>query len=231
MKTIRLVTIIGLMLALSSAQANTFTFYLDTVITGDTPSGTAPWLTATFVDWLTDGSLAVGQVQLTMSASGLTGGEDVTTWLFNLDPTLTPSLLSFVRVSGTGPSAANTNVLTSVDGQNTGACCGAYDIEFDFPPPPGTQAARFNAGESLVYSMTYSGGGTFNATSFNVTDPDKGYFTAAHVQDTTGPAGSTKITGDTFPPEEVVPEPSFYLTIAPGMLGLMYMAYRRRRAA
>ncbi len=122
------------------------------------PDGPAPYATATFDDGGTAGS-----VTLTMTVAGTVDGADVTAMFFNLDPTLDPTLLTFNRDGGTGPAAATTNILTGVDAYRAGGD-GYYDIVFDFPPPPGNDAAKFNAGEDLVYTITGTG---ITADSFN----------------------------------------------------------------
>src|SRR5262245_8490405 len=60
---------------------------------GQTPAGPPPFVTATFED------SAPGHVQLTLSASNLVGREIVGRWLFNVDPVLDPTQLTFTAVN------------------------------------------------------------------------------------------------------------------------------------
>jgi len=183
------------------------------------PDGPAPYATATFDDGGTAGS-----VTLTMSVAGTVDGADVTAMFFNLDPTLDPTLLTFTRDGGTGPATATTNILTGVDAYRAGGD-GYYDIVFDFPPPPGNNAARFNAGEDLVYTITGTG---ITADSFNFfgePGPGEGnpgpYLSVARFQ-STGPdqEGSDWV--------GAVPVPAAVWLFGSGLLGLVGIARRRR---
>ena len=63
----------------SKAEASVITFDFDIEFSGATaPEGPAPWLTATFDDKGTPGS-----VELAMSTAGLVEAEYVNEWLFN----------------------------------------------------------------------------------------------------------------------------------------------------
>ena len=79
------------------AQAS---FELGTVLGGDTPTSTAPWLTVTFTD-----SLA-GQVTLTLQSHLDSASEFFGEVAFNLDPAFDPASLSFVQLSGSFPQGA-----------------------------------------------------------------------------------------------------------------------------
>jgi len=214
----------------ASASAAIITIDLDTEFSGaDEPEGPTPWLTATFDDEVVGG----GTVRLTMSASGLVEQEFVDDWLFNLDPSLDPTLLSFsvVGTPGSTPNSISTGVNAFMaDGD------GNFDIEFDFPPPPGSFAALFTTGEAVVYDITYGGVG-FNANSFNTGSfPGGGngtFDSAAHVQSIDSPAGENAgsgwIGGDA--PGEV-PEPaSLVICSLLFSFGAVGLRYRRSHAA
>ena len=97
--------LLALSLVPMAAQATIVKFSLDYEFSGATqPAGsTLPWLTATFDDENTPGT-----VLLTMYASGLVADEYINDWLFNFDTTnFEIGLLSFSRESGTAPSRIN----------------------------------------------------------------------------------------------------------------------------
>jgi hypothetical protein len=181
----------ALLLAFGTASAATLTLNFDNSFGNPTDPGTAPpdglnWLTAEFVD------VAPGEVTLTMTV-GPIGIGDVTEIYFNLDPTMDSADLTFTRVDGTGPTVADTTIYTdsdnSVDPNLQADGDGVYDVMFDFAKSP--QSARFNAGETLVYTITDVSDllitNSFNHLSAPSLDPlsTKGPFVAAaKVQDT-----------------------------------------------
>ncbi len=184
------------------------------------PRARAPWLTATFTD------IAAGNVRLEILAGGLSGLESVDGLYFNLDPLLSPLTLSFVRdAASTGPTAGNIDIGVGVDAFRADGD-GFYDILFGLPPPPGSQAARFTAGESLIYQISTPG---LSAASFlwlSTPGPGGGpgpQIAAAHIQQIGGSADSGWV-GATV---STVP--------LPGALGLLFAglatfsAVRRRR--
>lgn len=142
-----------------AASAGTITFDYVVSFGAVTPDGPAPYVTSTFDD---EGS--PGTVLLTMTVAATLGGADVSGMYFNFDPSLDPTSLVFSRISGTGPAAVHTTILTGADAFQADGD-GEYDILFDLPPPPGNNSKRFNAGEDLVYEI--SGIGTLTASSFN----------------------------------------------------------------
>jgi hypothetical protein len=158
-----------------------------------------------------------------MSVAASVNLADVTQMYFNLDPSLDPTSLSFTRDSGSGPTAANTSIQTGTDAFKAGGD-GLYDILFDFPPSTGQQAARFNAGEDLVYTITGTG---ITADSFNFfATPDGGfgpYLSAAKFQDT----GPGQLDSDWV---GAVPIPAAVWLFSSGLLGLFGIA-RRKKAA
>lgn len=203
--------------AASPLQAATVTFNYDQSFGAVSPDGPAPWATAVFDDGGTAGS-----VTLTMSVAASVNLADVTQMYFNLDPFLDPTSLMFARTGGTGPTAANTSIQTGVDNFQADGD-GQYDILFDFPPPPGQQAGRFNSGEFLTYDIT--GIGTLTANDFNfLATPGGGfgpYLSVARFQDT-GPSqeGSDWV--------GAVPIPAAVWLFGSGLLGLVGIARRKR---
>jgi hypothetical protein len=198
------------------AQAATVTFNYDLSFGAVAPDAPAPYATAV----LDDGGSA-GSVTLTMSVAGTVGGADITQMYFNLDPALDPTLLSFIRTGGTGPTAANTSISTGTDEYKADGD-GLYDILFEFPPPPGSDAAKFNAGEDLVYDITGIG---LTASSFNFfSRPDGGtgpFRSVARFQ-------STGSDGEGSDWVAAAPVPAAVWLFGSGLLGLVGVARRKR---
>ena len=201
------------------ATAATVTFEYTESFGAVSPDGPAPWATAIF----DDGGVS-GSVTLTMSV-GSVGEADVTAMYFNLDPSLDLTSLSFNRDSGTGPTAGNTTISTGIDAFGPLGGDGFYDIEFDFPPPPGQQAARFNAGENLIYTIT---GTDITAYSFNV------FGTPGPGEGNAGPFLSVARFQSTGPDQSgsdwvgAVPVPAAVWLFGSGLLGLVGVARRKR---
>lgn len=217
----RLIVALVLGLAwMTSANADVVKLDFSNVFSGVAPAGAAPWLTATFTD------IAAGSVRLEILADGLSGLESVDGLYFNLDPLLSPLALSFVRdAASTGPTAANIDIGVGVDAFRADGD-GFYDILFGLPPPPGSQAARFTAGESLIYLISTPGLSAASFAWLSTPGPGGGpgpQIAAAHIQQIGGSADSGWV-GATV---SAVP--------LPGALGLLFAglatlsAVRRRR--
>ncbi|HMQ16165.1 MAG TPA: hypothetical protein PKC49_09345, partial [Phycisphaerae bacterium] len=133
-------------------------FELSIEFSGATPpAGAAPWLTATFDDGGTPGS-----VDLTLETTNLVSNEFVFSWLFNLDPVLDPTSLSFSAPSKTG-AFTDPVINTGVDAFMADGD-GKFDIEVVFNSAGGP-ANRFGAGDSVKYTITGIAGLT--AASFD----------------------------------------------------------------
>lgn len=204
----------------AAASAALLSFDLGFEFSGGTdPAGPSPWATATF----DDDTGNPNTVDVTLSTAGLVADEFISNWVFNFDPALDPTLLTFAVVDNSA-SAAGVNFGVDAfkpDGD------GFFDIEFDFPPPPGNFAAKFTTGEQVIYTLIYTSPIDVSSFDFFSAPPPGGgpgpFQTAAHVQGI-GPTGSDS----GWVSEVPVPEPSTaLLLLAPGLLALG--ALRRSR--
>jgi hypothetical protein len=161
---------------ISGASASTYTYDFNNAFSGGAPSGTPPWLQASF----TDNGLPSGTVQLTVSAVNLSANESVSCWYFNLNPLLDPAALSFNAAGSTGtfdaPSVQTGANLFRAAGD------GKYDVLFTFGKTGGA-GSLFGNGDSVTFTITGIPG--LNAGDFNFLSAPAGgggpYISAAHV--------------------------------------------------
>jgi hypothetical protein len=204
-------------------EAGTISFDYDISFGTVAPDGATPYATALFDDGGTPGS-----VTLTVNVAATVGGADITDLYYNLDPTLDPTSLSIARTGGDGPSAGFP-ILTGVDAFMADGD-GMYDILMDLPPPPGNNAELFNAGETLIFTIT--GIGSLVAADFNflsAPSPSPGgagpFASVARFQSTGSNGKDSDFVGAN--PQEPIPEPSTLILLGLGSLALVV---RRRRA-
>jgi hypothetical protein len=135
----------GACLVSTGVRAGSVFFQFDDVFAGTSPTGSGPWVDATFSD------LSSGVVQLTITAEGLTGGESLSDLFFNFNPGLNPGKLSFKEVSSTGsfavPSISEGANAFKADDQ------GKYDVYFAFSQKT---AKEFDGNDSVTYDITSS---------------------------------------------------------------------------
>ena len=195
----------------SSAQAASVTFETSIEFSGGTPPAAAvPWLTATF-----DDGGSAGSVDLSLETTNLTGSEFVFEWLFNLDPALNLNSLNFsapTKIGAFTDPAINTGVdAFMADGD------GFFDIQFLFDSTD-MVPLKFGAGDAADYTIT--GIPTLTANSFNFLSASGGgqgtFPTAAKV----GGIGPDDESGWVS-----VPEPG---TLSLLLLGGLVMIRRRR---
>lgn len=187
-------------------------FDLGTTINGATPTGTPPFLTATFQ------TVAPGTVLLTMT-NNMPATNFVDNWVFNL---ATHVSLGFSHVTGVSALAATSGVDFTNGGSNMKA--GLFDIEFHYPSNT-SDPDKFDGGHSSVYQLTGIGLTESSFVALSIDDPGPphshgGWYSAAHVQGFgAGLSGSIGT-------NQVVPEPAAIASLA---FGLGALALRRRR--
>jgi hypothetical protein len=196
----------------SAASAAMITFAASFEYSGGVaPEGTPPWLTATFDDGGSPGS-----VDLTLETTNLTDNESVFVWMFNLDPDLAPNDLVFSAPVKTGAFTDPTINLGVDEFKADGD--GYFDIKFDFDQSDGAPT-RFGVGDAAEYTIT--GIPTLTAYSFDfISAPDgaPGEFPmAAHV---------AAIGPNSYSGWVSVPEPSCFLLLAAGVLGMTRRKHR-----
>jgi hypothetical protein len=203
-----------------SARGSVITFGLveEYSVAAD-PQGPKPWLTATFDDEGTPGS-----VKLTLDTTNLVGSESIKGWYFNLDPDLDPSALSFTVLNRCGTFVDPTRSLEKNAYKAGGD--GYFDILFAFTTSGGSGGdKRFGVGDSIEYSIT--GIADLAASSFYHRSADNngvskadGFYTAVHVLSIDGdPNGDSGWV--------TAPEPATVVLLGLGGVGLLLT--RRRR--
>jgi hypothetical protein len=206
-----------------SPASAAFTLNLDASYNGVTPSGTPPWLTATFTD------TGANQVTLQLD-SKLSSTEFFSDIAFNLDPAFTnPSLLSFA--DGTQPSGSNIfafDTIVTPTSQNQVAVQGlgngnGFDFKISFSTSNANSGARrFGGTKSISYIITAPG---LNENSFVFPNtPSTGSqfvgYSGAHVQGIPTGEGSGAI-------GTPVPEP---LTLLGSGIALGFGGFLKRKA-
>lgn len=206
--------VVGVIAFVLPTNARALTFELNYEFSeAQSPTGPAPWLTATFTD------IAADTVRLTMTANGLVNKEFVDEWLFNFDTnniSLNPADFTHVSSEDVGIFGP-LSVEVGVD-DFPGDGGGLYDIKFVFDNAP--PADRFDAGDSVTYDITATG---LSASSFEVLSTPHGdhgiYFSAAHIQ-AIGSGDDPQGSGWIGPKGETpIPEPTTILLVGLGLLG------------
>ena len=136
-----------LLTCVGQASAGTLTSNLSSEYTGgDPPEGATPWLTTTF-----DDGGSPGTIDLTLEANNLTDIEFIGEWLFNLDPVLDPTALSFSTMTMSEIFAAPT-INTGVDAYHA-VGDGLFALQILFANS-GDWSAKFGFGDSLTTTIS-----------------------------------------------------------------------------
>jgi hypothetical protein len=212
--------------AAADASATHVEVDINQVFSGSvTPSGSQPWLTATFDDT----GLPAGQVNVTLSVTGLVSPEKVDEWDINLDPALNPA----TDISFSGPTKVGTFDDPVV---NTGTNAfkadgdGKYDIQFMFSTSNGHE---FGPGESVSYLLTgpSSGPNQLTANSFSFLSQPAGgagpFYEAAHIL-SIGQGGNSVWASPINAP--FAPEPSALVLGLISGVAVVALRYRKRAA-
>jgi hypothetical protein len=201
----KFVTIFAVLAICGVAQAS-LNFSVGTKFNGDgTTYGSGPWVNISIVD------VAAGQVDLTITAVGLSGGEKIGELFLNLDPLLSPANLVFSGLTKTG-SFTDPTITTGINNQKADGD-GYYDIQLLFDPDGPDRA--FNGGEAVKYTVTCP---SLMASSFNFLSapPDGGgtgpFYTVVDIRSPSDVSGTTVWA--------TIPEPATMLLLGFGALAL-----------
>ena len=185
---------------------------------GTAPSGPAPWIVATFSDTSTP-----GQVQLTVTTSGLASSTKISGLYFNLDPSLSPNDLKFQSLNGAPGTISDSSLQLKENGFMADGD-GKYDILLSYP----TSGTTFHGDDTSSFDITYSGSGTFDAASFYFLSFPAGghgpFYAAAHVLDTSSTGGSGWVA-----PVAPVPLPPSLPLLATGLFGFVALTFNKSR--
>lgn len=210
-------------------SAHALFYEFDTVLTGATPGGPAPWLTAEFTNSSQNvAGVVTSGVLLKLRAPNLMTSpatEFVTNWYFNNTLEDIIHNLKFATAL-TGTALANKNYYP-VDINDLNAGGGArFDIYFQFQTS-NKNSGRFERGDLadiFLYGVEGLTAESFNTLSTSNNEGKK-YFAEAHIQGISSGDGSAWVIPG---PETPVPEPGTYVLLGGGLLGLAIYNRRRR---
>ncbi len=179
--------------------------------TGVAPTGGTPWLTATFDDGGT-----VGSVTLTMSAPGLTDPESVGAWYFN-------STEGGLNFSWDGSSVEASSIDQASNAFKAGPD-GYFDIRMNFTN------GSFTNGNDSIYEITGAGitAETFNTLSFISGSNIGPFHTAAHILNINGLGMDSGWIAPSADVPAAVPVPPVAVLLGSGLVGLIGLGRRWR---
>lgn len=210
-----------------AVSAHALLYEFNSVISGATPGGPTPWLTAEFTDSTRSiKGIQTSGVLLKLQAPNLVtnpGPEFVTRWYFN--NTLEDSIgnLKFsTTLEGTALASKN---FYPVDVNDLNAGAGAmFDVYFQFQTSNNNDG-RFENGDLadiFMYGVQGLTAETFNALSIS-NNNNKQYFAEAHIQGISEGGSAWVVPG----PETPVPEPGTMVLLGTGLFGLAIYGKRR----
>ena len=200
----RFIAIAGVATLGAMALPAVLIYNLNTIYTGGTPGGPAPWVTITMSD------IVANKVNVLVEHSASsTIGQFVSNVYLNLDP-----FVSGITLSNEVNANKRDNHNTALNGINGGAGQ-TFDLEINFiTSNSGGGVNRLKPGEFWSGNLTGTGLSTTNFISAN----KDGYFAAAKIQGIDGGAISSHF--------GVVPEPATLLIFSVGVTAILH---RRRR--
>ena len=227
--------VLALITTMSVARAGVVSFGFNFVINGDAPTGTRPWLIATFED------IALGDVRMTLT-NNMSAGAFVDSLVFN---SILSGPLTFVNNTPVTSTASVTKSATQTLDGGANIKAGLFNIAFQFPVS-NAGGFRFSGGEVLQWEITGAGltASNFLKVSLGNANMFGGpYYMAAHVQGIPVLGGGT--TGGSIgaeprlPPASfaafaatadiaAIPEPEIYAAMLAGLV-LLGFAVRRRK--
>lgn len=200
-----------------SGPPGSVTYSFDSVLTGGTPGGTAPWVVVTF----TDSAPNTVTANFTVPASGLASGEFLTKFYFNYNSELSGGSFAMSPGSVTAPAYDATVDSFAYGGAAGSAGAGfVFDLLIDYASAnSGGGAGRLKAGESVAFDIVYTPAANspvvFNALDLFEKAPDKndgspGPYAEAHMQGIDSPdpeLRSSWVVPGGSPSLSTVPEP------------------------